>query len=290
MDSQRPSTIEIEPITSVTWKIHREVVLLLGWARAILLQISHPLVARGVADHSTFLVEGRARWRRLQRTLDAMLTLTFGTADQAAEVARGINAIHDRVHGQLREPTRAVPDGRVYSAHNPELLGWVHATLLDSFLLTYELYVGSLTLEEKDRYCAEASAIEPLLGIPPGRVPASLEGLQHYMAEMLASGEIRVTDTARTLAREIVSPPLPRAAGPIVWLMQLPAVGLLPPPIREAYGLAWDSRRQAALRLSAGVVRRLLPVTPSVLRHWPAARAAFRRERGSVWIAESGVA
>jgi len=290
MDSQRLSPVEIEPIASVTWKIHREVVLLLGWARAILLQISHPMVARGVADHSTFVVEGRAQWRRLLRTLDAMLTLTFGTADQVAEVARGINAIHDRVHGQLPEATSGVRGGRVYSAHDPELLGWVHATLLDSFLLTYELYVGSLALEEKDRYCAEASAIESLLGIPPGRVPVSLEGLQHYMAEMLASGEIMVTDTARTLAREIVSPPLPRAARPIVWLMQLPAVGLLPPPIREAYGLAWDSRREAALRASAACVRGLLPLTPSVLRHWPAARAAFRRERGSVWIAESGVA
>ena len=282
--------IEANREVSVTWKIHREVVLLLGWARAILLQLSHPLVARGVADHSGFFTGRREPWRRLRRTLDAMLTLTFGTPDQAAEVARGINAIHDRVHGRLGEGVGSFPAGRGYSAHDPHLLRWVHATLLDSFILTYELYVGPLTPGEKDRYCAETSAIEPLLGIPRGYLPQSLGTLQEYMEEMLGSGEIMVTETARRLAREIVSPPVPGVMRPLVWVMQLPAIGLLPPVIREAYGFPWDSRRETALRLSAKFVRRLLPLAPPVIRHWPAARAAFRREQRSVWIAKSGVA
>ena len=276
---------DTDRVTSVTWKVHREVVLLLGWARAILLQVAHPLVAQGVAEHSRFLAESRGRWRRLWRTLDAMLALTFGTAAEVAEVARRINGIHDRVHGRLGGPA-----GRAYSAHDPALLCWVHATLLDSFLLTYELYVGPLTPEEKDRYCAEASAIEPLLGIPRGSVPVTLEGLRRYMDEVLGGGEIAVTDTARLLARAIVWPPLPRAAWPVVWFMQLPAIGLLPPPIREAYGFPWDARHESALRASAKVVRRLLRCTPSLLRHWPAARRAFRRERRAVWIARSRVA
>jgi len=245
---------DTDRVTSVTWKVHREVVLLLGWARAILLQVAHPLVAQGVAEHSRFLAESRGRWRRLWRTLDAMLALTFGTAAEVAEVARRINGIHDRVHGRLGGPA------------------------------------GRLTPEEKDRYCAEASAIEPLLGIPRGSVPVTLEGLRRYMDEVLGGGEIAVTDTARLLARAIVWPPLPRAAWPVVWFMQLPAIGLLPPPIREAYGFPWDARHESALRASAKVVRRLLRCTPSLLRHWPAARRAFRRERRAVWIARSRVA
>lgn len=266
----------------VAWKIHSEVALLLGWGRAILLQFSHPLVARGVADHSGFLTRPHERWRRLGRTVDAMLALTFGTAEEAARAARAINAIHDRVHGRLREPAGVFPAGAAYSARDPALLRWVHATMVDSSLQTYELYVGLLTAEERDRYCAEAGEVESLLGIPELYLPRSEARLKRYIEGMLASGEIAVTDTARALAREIVAPPLPRATRPLVWLMQLPTIGLLPPSIREAYGFPWDSRRERALRLSTGLMRNLLPLAPSVVRHWPVARAAFRRERASV--------
>ncbi len=263
---------------SVTWKIHQEVVLLLGWGRAILLQFAHPLVVRGVADHSGFLTERRGRWRRLYRTLGAMLTLTFGSPEEALAVARRINRIHDRVQGQLPDAAGGVPANCFYSAHDAALLTWVHATLLDSFLLTYELYVGPLTPREKDQYCLEATAIEPLLGIPQGTVPRSAAELREYMAGKLSSGEIVVTEIARRLAREVVFPPHPLVARPAIWLAQLPTIGLLPRSIREAYGFPWDSRRQMALQLSARLMRGLLPLTPSIVRHWPAARAAFRRE------------
>src|SRR5215468_10793526 len=85
----------------VSWKLHREVVLLAGWGRAILLQLAHPLVAQGVADHSEFAAEPWGRVDRLKRTLRAMLALTFGTPEEIAVTAAGINRIHDRVHGRL---------------------------------------------------------------------------------------------------------------------------------------------------------------------------------------------
>jgi uncharacterized protein (DUF2236 family) len=262
---------------SVGWKVHSEITLLLGWGRAILLQFAHPLVACGVAEHSDFLAHRDERWRRLWRTLDAMLALTFGPAEEAARVIRTINAIHDRVHGRLQEPAGSFPAAAPYSARDPRLLRWVHATCLDSFLLTYQLYIGSLTQDEQNRYCADASGIETLLGMPSGYLPRSVAELEAYIAAMLAGGDICVTDTARALAREIVTPPLPRMARPLVWLARLPVIGLLPPSIRAGYGFRWDARREAALRLSAMAVRRILPLTPSVVRHWPLARSAFRR-------------
>src|SRR5215204_5691324 len=54
---------------SIAWKINSEIVLLLGWNPAILLQIAHPLVAAGVTDHSLFLTDPAGRPRRLWRTL-----------------------------------------------------------------------------------------------------------------------------------------------------------------------------------------------------------------------------
>ncbi len=263
----------------ITWRLHREVVLLAGWGRAILLQLAHPLVARGVGDHSAFAAEPWGRVKRLERTRRAMLTLTFGTPEEIAAVAARINHIHDGVHGRLGEGAGAIDSGTGYSAHDPALLTWVHATLLDSFLLTYERFVSPLGPAERDRYCLEAGAGASLLGIPPGRLPQTAAELTVYMKEMVESGAIAVSQTARELAYEVLSPPAPWPARPILALARLPAIGLLPTPIREAYGFEWSSRHVRALRLFETVVRRTLPLLPSVLRHWPAARAAAARER-----------
>lgn len=266
-------------MNSMAWKLHREMVLLAGWGRAILLQLAHPLVARGVADHSGFRTEGWGRLHRLDRTLRAMLTLTFGTPEEAEGVARIINGIHDRVHGTLPIREGVFPEGAHYSAHDPALLSWVHATLLDSFLLTYELFVGPLTVEERDRYCEESGGVEPLLGIPPGSFPRSTTQLRAYVDTKLASGEVVVTDTARKLASEILHPPASLAARPLLALARLPSVGLLPPAIRTGYGLAWSRHHDQALRAVAAISRQALPLLPSVVRHWPAARAAHAREQ-----------
>jgi uncharacterized protein (DUF2236 family) len=257
----------------MSWKIHRERILLAGWGRAILLQIAHPKVARGVAEHSGFTTERWGRLRRLHRTLAAMLALTFGSEEEAAGAAARINAIHDRVHGQLEEP----PPGGAYSAHDPELLTWVHATLLESFLMSYRLFVGPITTAEADQYCREASGIEAVLGIPSGRLPRTERHLREYLDAMLAGGAIEVTDTARRLSLEIIRPPAPVLVRPALWLAALPAVGLLPPAIRAAYGFPWDARRARALQILAAATRAGLPLVPPVLRYWAVARRAERR-------------
>src|SRR2546425_11123570 len=106
----------------MTWRLHREVVLLAGWGRAILLQLAHPLVAQGVADHSGFATQRRGHVKRLKRTLRAMLALTFGTPDEAEKAAAGINRIHDRVHGPLAEAAGAFAPDTPHRAHEPPLL------------------------------------------------------------------------------------------------------------------------------------------------------------------------
>ncbi|MGH7332615.1 MAG: oxygenase MpaB family protein, partial [Candidatus Rokuibacteriota bacterium] len=257
---------------TAAWTLQREIILLLAWGPAILLQVAHPLVARGVADHSAFRTERRGRARRLRRTVDAMQQLCFGSERQALAAAARINAIHDCVHGQLPETAGIFAAGTPYSAHDPALLTWVHATLLHMNLRVYELVVAPLPVEDRDRYCLEASAIERHLGIPEGRLPRSVSELQRYMDGMFASGQISVTDIARTLARAIVYPQVSPVAAPAISFMRLTTIGLLPPTIRADYGFPWSARREAMLRRSTAFVRTLLPLTPSILRHWPAAR------------------
>lgn len=265
----------VEP-ESVSRKIQGETVLLLGWGSAMLMQFAHPLVARGVADHSGFRRDTGAPWVRLQRTLHAMLALTFGTEEQVAAAAGAINAVHDRVHGTLPQSDGRYPAGTTYSARDPTLLAWVHATCLDAFMRTYELYVGALSPEEKDRYCAESSRVAPRLGIPSGHLPMTAEELAASMGRMLTSGQIEVTDTARRLARDLFTPALPVVARPAMWVVRLLAVGLLSARIRQAYGFPWSPRHRVTFRVCVWLVRRTLPLWPPVLRYWPAARLARR--------------
>src|SRR5262249_4443079 len=180
--------------------------------------------------------------------------------------------------GQFPAVAGALRAGPRSSAHDPPLLAWVHATLVDMNLRVYELFVDSPSAEEKDRYCAEASAIEEPLGIPKGDLPRTFAALRHYMDTMLARGDIEVTDVARDLARDILYPPVLLPVRPATCRTLLVTVGLLTPTIREGYGLSWDSRKEAMVSRSASLIRALLPVTPSIVRHWPAARSARRAE------------
>jgi len=263
----------------VAWRINGEMLGLLGWGCAILLQMAHPLVAAGVSEHSHFARDALGRMWRLKRTLGAMLTLTFGTYEEAVAVARHIDGIHGRIRGTLGEATGTLAAGTSYFARDPHLLRWVHATYVDTALRTYQLYVGPLSRAEQDRYCAEATAIEPLLNIPAGYLPPDVASLRAYMDDMLASGEIAVGAQARRIAAELLAPLGPPILRPLEPLLHLPIAGLLPPAIREAYGLPWSARHARALRVSAALVRRLRPHLPALLCRWPQARAAERRVR-----------
>src|SRR5262249_37599989 len=152
-------------------------------------------IAAGVHDHTSFRGGFLSSVRRLQSTIRAMLSISFGDDEQMIAAAAGINAIHDRVHG------------RGYSAHDPELQRWVHATLLEATLDTYERFVEPVTTQDRDQYCAEAAIMEPLLGMPRGTLPRSSAELTTYMGAMLAGGGLAVTDTSRALADAVLSPP-----------------------------------------------------------------------------------
>jgi uncharacterized protein (DUF2236 family) len=195
-----------------------------------------------------------------------MLSLTFGDTVQMISAAATINTIHDRVNGRVRDGL-----GEAYSAHDPDLQRWVHATLLESIPLTYELLVGSLTPDERDRYCSEAGIVEPLLGMPAGHLPRDSAQLDTYMREMLAGGNIVVTDTSRALARALLYPPRWYVLWPVFRAIQLLTLGSLPPSIRRAYGFGWRARDERAFARWTTLLRTSLRLLPSFAREWPMA-------------------
>ena len=230
--------------TSVTWRVHADTSMLIGGLRALLLQTLHPLAMAGVADHSDYRNDPLGRF---QRTVAYIGVTTYGTTDEAKSAVRAIRKVHGRIVG-------VAPDGRPYRANDPQLLAWVHATEVDSFLSTYLRYGSApLTAEEQDRYVAEMAELAKLTGIrQPPRSRAELHAtLEAFRPELHAGRQ------ARDAVRFLLVPPFPLVARPAYGIVAGAAVSLLPP---------W-ARRMLWLPLAPGV-------EPLVVR--PAATALVR--------------
>lgn len=258
-------------LNSVAARINAERAALFGWSRAILLQLAHPLVAAGVAQHSTFRQGRLAPVLRLHQTVRAMLSLTFGTdADRDATLAH-IDAIHRRVNGTLRDPAGPFPAGTRYSAEDPALLLWVHATLLESIPLAYEGLVSPLSDAERDDYCRESASVARALGATQG-VPESWAELGTYLDRTYASGEIAVSPAARELARAVIAPPFAWVMAPAARANRLLTIGWLPPTVRAQYGFSWSEADQRALQRWIRFIRRARRMLPDAIALWPQAR------------------
>lgn len=256
----------------VSERVNAERLVVLGWSRAILLQLAHPLVAAGVADHSAFRAGGVTAVARLHHTIRAMLALTFGDAAARQAAIDGIRAIHRRVHGELRESVGVFPAGTPYSAEDPALVLWVHATLLESIPLVYDRIVAPLTSAERDRYCAEAADVALDLGARREDVPRTWADTTAYLERTYASGVIAVGAQARALAAMVLSPPYAWLLGPLVRANRVVTAGLLPPAVRAQYGLDWDDGRDAQLSRTLRRLRVLRRGLPRHVAWWPEAR------------------
>lgn len=239
---------------SITRRVNRENILLLGGGRALLMQLAHPKVAAGVDDHSDFRLHPI---RRLRRTVLMTMAIVFGERETALAAAHAVNQVHARVRGED------------YRAMDPELLLWVHATLVDSALVTYQTFVQRLTASDREDFYQESKLLGELLGIPRSRFPEGLKEFDEYVQDMVAGDQVHVTPRARVLARLVVRPPLRLLPGPVMIPFEVVTTGLLPAALRENYGLVWGRRQQRAFKLAVAAVPRIVALTPPVLRVWP---------------------
>jgi uncharacterized protein (DUF2236 family) len=256
---------------SEAWALNREAMLLLGAGpRALLLQLAHPHVAAGVADHSDFRADP---WARLRATLRSYLAIVYGTGTAARAEIRRLNALHRTITG----PT--------YRARDPELSMWVHATLVDSTMVTADAWLEPLSRSRRERYYAETVPIGRAFGIPSDLLPPDLAAFEAYLGRMLApGGAVRVSPLARELADVVLHPPI----GPVVaalaavppatyaWTLW-PAVGLLPSSVRDAYGFRWGPLERAVSSWLVAGWRAWRPWLRPDFRQMPQALAAGRR-------------
>ncbi|HZD54280.1 MAG TPA: oxygenase MpaB family protein, partial [Woeseiaceae bacterium] len=266
---------------TVTHRINAERLVLLGWSRAILLQFAHPLIAAGIAEHSGFRDKPMAAVQRLRHTVRAMLALTFGEDTDRELALERIRAIHRRVHGRLSADIGPFPAGTPYSAEDPELVLWVHATLVESVPMFYEMLIAPLTPAERDRYYAEAAPVAVALNARPNDVPCSWPALRAYLDRMHASGRITVSPQARELAAAILSPPFGPLGTPGTAMNRLLTLGTLPRSVRSQYGFEWTRRDEHALELTLRGLRTSRRALPDRLAKWGPARRLERRARAA---------
>src|SRR5437763_3278750 len=133
----------------------------LGGGAAVLLQVAHPLVAAGVVDHSGY---DQDLWRRLVRTLRALYLITFGDKEEAERAGAAVRTVHAHVRGALSNQLGRFPPGTPYSASDPQLMLWVHTTLVYSSLAAYERFVSPLSNGERERYVEEMNLVAELFG------------------------------------------------------------------------------------------------------------------------------
>jgi uncharacterized protein (DUF2236 family) len=248
---------------SMTARVNRERVLLVGGQRALVMQLAHPLVAAGVDQHSDFPARALDR---LRRTLDLSLTMVYGTTEEARGAADQVRAVHDRVTG--------VADGSPYRANDPSLLLWVNATLIDTTLTVYERFVRRLTENERQAFCAES--VEPAVGfgIPRELVPADLVAFERYVQAMLAGNELRATEAGRRLVRDVLRPPFSLPLRIPTAVIRRLTVALLPDRVRELFDLRAGSGDRLALAATSLASRTVLPLVPPLFREFSRARTA----------------
>jgi uncharacterized protein (DUF2236 family) len=272
---------------SMFWRVNREIACTLAGPRAVLMQIAHPLIAAGVADHSRFREH---RLARLYRTSMAAAAITFGSRDFAVKAVNRINQIHTRIHGVLREEVGAFAAGTPYDANDPELKLWVLSTITDSTLLIYDRFVSPLSREERELFYRDSLIAAKLFDIPESAVPPTYDDFQDYMRAMLDGNAIRIGKDAREIAAALFSP---SPVGKLLFAGSVVGIGLLPERLRREFGFEWTERSDVLLDRSGTFATSVRRYSPSIFFYHPAAvisQLLFKHRRPDSRVGPEGEA
>jgi uncharacterized protein (DUF2236 family) len=243
---------------SVAWRVSSDLASPVAGLRSLLMQALHPLAMAGVDQHSG--------WRRdpvgrLAATSAYLATITFGERAAAERAAARVRRIHDHVRGVDKVT------GRPYAAGDPALLLWVHVALVQSSLAVGRAFGTPLSAVDSDRYVAEMRVAAELAGVPRPLVPASVAGLEQYIASVRPG--LRCTPAAAESMAYLLDPPGLDGEVAGFWRdVRDAAVAVLPDWARQMYGYSappLTPGRRAGIRQSLGVLDAMFLGEPGVL-------------------------
>jgi uncharacterized protein (DUF2236 family) len=269
---------------SMTWKLHREPILLIGGLRSLYLQALHPRAVAGVAQNSDFRSDA---WGRLARTSQYVGTVVYGSTDQVEAAAGRIRRLHSRM--SAIDPRT----GERFRIDEPDLLRWVHVAEVESFLTTARRAGVQLTDDQMDRYYTEQLRAAELVGLDPATVPATATEVASYYEAM--QPDLGLTRDGAETALFLTVPPVPDGwggtalrlgltLGPTRWAyfgIAATAFALLPAWARKMYGgLGWpttDVTADLSIRSMRLLIRAVIATVPKRYKVAPMRRAALER-------------
>jgi len=254
---------------SMMWKVNKEITVLFGGARALLMHAAHPLIAAGARQTSFYQ---RDPWKRLIRTLSLQNSVTFGTKDEADESAHRINKLHEVIKG-----TDEVTGG-FYDALDHEQLLWVHACLQISSIYFYEKTVRKLTEFEKNKYHEENSFSAEMVLVNKKLMPKTHEELKQWViTKSRKKNYILKTDVAEDVYDIIRGGPVPRHIKPIWPFIAFTAFNTLPKEFKVLYGIKETRMKTLLLNFNLYLLKFTRPFLPPFFRLIAPARWAKQR-------------
>ncbi|HEY2683144.1 MAG TPA: oxygenase MpaB family protein [Steroidobacteraceae bacterium] len=244
------------PPCSVSWRIFKNpVTLFIGGTAAVILELAEPAVCAGVWGHSSFRRDALGRLRRTG--LAAMITVYGARVVAEAMIARIV-----RMHSSVRGTSA---NGVSYSANDPDLLAWVHATAAYSFANAYSRYAAELNEAQFGSFFREGAPIAGLYGARYS--PASRAEMDEFLERMRPNLEPSpVIFEFLNIMR--ATPAFPRALRWMQSILVRAAVDLIPSPIRLQLGLSrlclGKQERWVAKFAGAAADRVILPSNPAI--------------------------
>jgi len=254
---------------SMMWKVNKEITVLFGGARALLMHAAHPLIAAGARQTSFYQ---RDPWKRLIRTLSLQNSVTFGTKEEADDSAHRINKLHEVINGN-DEIT-----GGYYDALNHEQLLWVHACLQISSIYFYEKTVRKLTESQKNQYHLENMKSADLVLVDIEKMPKTHDGLKEWVIEKSQEKDyLRYTDVAKDVQDIIAGGPVPKHIKPIWPFIAFTAFNTLPKEFKIIYGIKDTKLKSFILEFNLKFLKYSRPFLPPFFRLIAPARWAKQR-------------
>ena len=254
---------------SMMWKVNKEITVLFGGARALLMHAAHPLIAAGARQTSFYQ---RDPWKRLIRTLSLQNSVTFGTKEEADESAHRINKLHEVIKG------RDEITGEIYDALDHDQLLWVHACLQISSIYFYEKTVRKLSEEEKNQYHLENSVAAEMVLVTKEKIPQTHNELKDWVMEKSREEEfLLLTDVAEDVKSIILGGPVPLHIKPIWPFISFTAFHTLPVEFKNIYGIETTRYKKWMVNFNLYLLKLTRPFLPPFFRLIPPARWAKQR-------------
>ena len=254
---------------SMMWKVNKEITVLFGGARALLMHAAHPLIAAGARQTSFYQ---RDPWKRLIRTLSLQNSVTFGNKQEADESAHRINKLHEVINGE-DDVT-----GGYYDALDHEQLLWVHACLQISSIYFYEMTVKKLSEAEKNQYHLENMKAAELVLVDKDKMPKTHDELKNWVIEKSREdGYLVSTDVAEDVKNIIGGGPVPKHIKPIWPFIAFTAFNTLPKEFKEIYGISDSKLKNLILGINLSLLKYTRPLLPPFFRLIAPARWAQQR-------------